>query len=74
MRKIPDLTPVQSSMASHAHYDPERQELHVKMKNGTVYRYDGVPVDKGHTVMGAASFGKSLNDHILGNHPSTKLS
>lgn len=63
----PDLTPIKSSMATHAHYDPQGQTLHVRFKNGSTFRYDGVAADKGHTVMNAASFGSAFNKLITGN-------
>lgn len=60
-------------MATHAHYDPHRQELRVKFTNGSTFRYDGVPADKGETLMGAASFGGQFNRLIAGRHPGVKL-
>ena len=60
----PPLTPITSSMASHAHYDEHSQALTVQFKNGSTYRYDGVPHNIGHTVMGSASFGTAFNRHI----------
>ena len=70
---LPDMTPVKSSVATHAHYDGQTQALHVKFLNGKTFRYDGVPADKGETVLGAASFGQSLNRHILGKHPGKQV-
>ena len=67
------LTPVKSSMASHAHYDPDAQALHVKFSNGSTFRYDAVPHNIGETVMGAASFGSSFNRHVAGKYHGTKL-
>lgn len=69
----PPLQPINSSMASHAHYDGVRQELHVKFKNGDTFSYDGVPNDKGETLMGAASFGAAFNKLIAGRHVGRKV-
>lgn len=69
----PPLRPIKSSMASHAHYDAVRQELHVKFANGDVFAYDGVPADKGETIMGAQSFGSSFNKLIAGRHVGRKV-
>jgi hypothetical protein len=69
----PDLVPIKSSMASHAHYDPQAQTLHVRFKNGDTWRYQDVPVDKAETLLGAASFGSSFNKLIAGRHGGTKL-
>lgn len=69
----PKLTPIKSSMASHAHYDPHSQTMHVKFSNGTTFRYDGVPHNIGETVMGAASFGASFNRHVAGKYAGAKL-
>lgn len=71
--KPADMTPVTSSVATHAAYDPQRQELHVLFKNGNQFKYEGVPANKGETVMGARSFGESLNRHILGKHTAVKV-
>jgi hypothetical protein len=69
----PTLTPIKSSMATHAHYDPQSQALRVKFSNGSVFRYDNVPHNIGETVMGAASFGTSFNRHVAGKYSGAKL-
>jgi hypothetical protein len=70
---VPTLTPIKSSMASHAHYDPTAQSLHVKFSNGSTFRYNGVPHNIGETVMGAASFGSSFNRHVASKYPGAKV-
>jgi hypothetical protein len=70
---IPPLIPITSSMATHAHYDPGEQALYVKFLSGAVHRYEGVPVDKGTTVMQAHSFGSSLNRLVLGKHEGKRV-
>jgi len=69
----PTLTPIKSSMATGAHYDPHTQFLHVKFSNGTTFRYGRVPVNVGETVMGAQSFGSSFNRHVAGKYSRTKI-
>lgn len=73
MSAHPPLVPIKSSMASHAHYDGVRQELHVKFKNGDVFAYDGVPNDKGESLMGAQSFGAQFNRLIAGRHTGRRV-
>lgn len=68
----PPLVPIKSSMASHAHYDSVRQELHVKFHNGDTFAYD-VPADKGEVLMGARSFGEAFNKLVAGRHPGRKV-
>lgn len=65
---MPDLHPVESSMATHAGYDQNTNALYVTFKNGKTFRYPDVGADKAHTVLNAASFGASLNKHVLGKH------
>jgi len=70
-RGAPELPAITSSMASHAAYDERKQALTVRFHNGSTFRYDDVPVNIGHTVMNAASFGRAFNRHIKGG--GTKL-
>lgn len=67
------MTPIKSSMASHAAYDPAKQTLTVQFTNGSTFRYAGVPANIGHTVMGAQSFGGSFNKHVAGKFKGVKL-
>lgn len=60
-------------MATHAGYDPHRQELRVKFKNGSTHAYSNVPADKAETLLGAASFGSQFNRLIAGRHAGRKL-
>jgi hypothetical protein len=68
-----EMHPVASSMASHAGYDAPTQTLHVKFVNGKTFAYAGVPDDKAHTVLGAASFGAALNKHVLPKHTGKRV-
>lgn len=69
----PDMRPVTSSVATHAGYDPVNQRLHVLYMTGKHFAYEGVPIDKAETVMGAHSFGSALNRHILGKHDGKRV-
>lgn len=71
--KVPDLTPVESSMAQGYHYDPNTRDLHVRFKNGDMWRYKDVGADKAETLAGAASFGSSLNRLVLGKHEGERF-
>jgi len=45
-------------------YDPDTSTLEVEFKNGTVYEYDGVPVEIYEGIMNSNSHGKYLNAHV----------
>jgi hypothetical protein len=69
-----DFTDVKSSSnISGVHHDTETSVLHVKFKNGGVYRYHGVTADKHAEMMKSASIGAFLHQHIKGNHPYSKV-
>ena len=70
---LPEFTPIESSMFSGQHYDPNTRDLTIKFKNGTVYRYADVGADKHATLLGAASPGRWFNDHVKPNHKAVKL-
>lgn len=74
MTKIPDLTPIESSMFSGHHYDPDTRHMTVQFKNGAVHQYDDVPMDKYETFSGGnQSPGRYFNDHIKSNFVSRKI-
>lgn len=56
-----------SSHVDQIGYDPETQELHVKYTKGQYAIYQDVPPDKAATVMGSASIGSALHEHIKGS-------
>lgn len=63
---IPPLTAVKSSSAEAAGHDG--QALFVRFKNGKTYRYPSVTRDDYARLMGADSFGKHLQGHIVAKH------
>lgn len=69
-----DLTPIESSMFSHHGYDPDNRKMTVRYKNGAVWEYDDVGIDKHATFTGSASPGKYFNDKIKNNHAGRKVS
>lgn len=71
--KIPELTPMDSSMLKGQHYDPTTSTLHVQFANGSIYRIDGVPMDKAEAFAGAASPGTFYNAKIRDNHVAVKV-
>lgn len=73
MPKLPDLSPITSSMMTEAGYDPDSRTLVVRMKNGAAYQYDEVPADVGTAFLGNASPGSFFSKKIKGLYPATKL-
>ena len=69
MTKIPELTPIESSMFSGHHYDPTTREMTVQFKNGAIHVYDDVPMEKHEAFTGSASPGKYFNDRIKQMYP-----
>lgn len=71
----PEFTPIESSMLSGYHYEPETRALTVKYKKtGQVYRYSDVGIDKFATLTGgAASPGTYFNQQIKDKHKAEKL-
>ena len=72
--KIPDLTPISSSMFSGHHYDPATRRMHVQYKSGAVYAIDDVPMEKVEAFSGALSPGRYFNERIKPNYVSRKVS
>ena len=73
MTKIPDLTPIESSMFSAHHYDPNSRVMTVQFKNGSVRQYDGVPMEKHDAFTGNQSPGRYFNSKIKNNYASRKI-
>ena len=71
--EIPQMTPIESSMFSGHHYDPNTRKLTVTFKGGAVHEYDDVPIEKHEAFTGALSPGRYFNDRIKSTHPSRKL-
>lgn len=73
MAKPPELTPIESSMFSHHHYDPNTRKMTVRFKNGLLYEYDDVPIEKHEAFTGNVSPGHYFNSRIKGNHVGRKV-
>jgi hypothetical protein len=71
--KIPELTPIESSMFSGHHYDPNTRQMTVQFKNGAVHAYDDVPMEKHEAFVGNASPGRYFNERIKSMYPSRKV-
>lgn len=74
MSKLPELTPIKSSMFAGQHYEPNTRKLTVQFTNGAVHEYDDVPMDKYETFIAGASPGRFFNDRIKPNHIGRKVS
>ena len=74
MTKPTPLQPVDSSMFSHAAYDPATQVLTVRLKDsGDTYRYDGVSAERGQGLMESESMGRRFNRDIKPFHDGEKI-
>ncbi len=67
------MTPIKSSMATHADYDMKTGALTVKFKNGSTHLYRDVPAHVGESLMGAQSFGSSFNKNVAGHYIGEKI-
>ncbi len=61
-------TPVSSSNVASVGYDPRTMTLEVEFVKGTIYQYFDVPQHVYDSLMGAASLGSFLNQHIKGSY------
>ena len=68
-----DWKSVKSSNVEAVAHDPIENALHVRYRNGGVYRYDGIDADKHAALMGADSIGSFLHNHIKGKHSHAKV-
>ena len=73
MAKSRELTPIESSMFDAHHYDPDTRKMTVRFKNGLLYEYDDVPIDKHATFTESASPGRYFNERIKPNHIGRKV-
>ena len=64
---------IKSSMLKSVGYDPQKKELEVEFKDGSVYSYKNVPPSKAAGFLSAPSIGQYMQAHIIGNHPHTKI-
>lgn len=54
-------------------YNPVSGQMTVTFHDGRQYRYTGVPPEHHEGMSNAASRGKYLHTHIIGNYPHTKI-
>ena len=78
MTKIPELTPIESSMFSGHHYDPDTRQMTVQFKKkdgtpGPVHQIDDIPMEKHEAFVGNASPGRYFNERIKQMYPSRKI-
>ena len=66
--KLPELSPIDSSMFSHHHYDPNTRTMMLRFKNGLLYQGDDVPIEKNDAFLGNASKGRYFNQKLKANH------
>ena len=55
------------------HYDPDTRKLTVQYKNGAMYEYDDVPMEKHATFTENTSPGRYFNERIKPNHVGRKV-
>lgn len=67
------MIPVSSSNLSAAGYDPNSSTLIVNFKNGTTYKYLGVPQPIFDALMRAPSKGTYFNDNIKDRYRFVRL-
>ena len=65
--------PVRSSNVRSVGHDPLDQILEVEFHTGAVYRYLDVPAQRHQSLMGAASIGRYLNEHVKPNYRCVKV-
>ncbi len=59
------MIPVNSSMLASLGYDADQQVLVAQFPNGSLYRYNGVPIENYVAVMtNAESHGKAFNEFV----------
>jgi hypothetical protein len=73
MTDIPPLVPIESSMFSGHHYDPQTRQMTVQFKNGAVHIYDDVPLEKHVAFTENASPGRYFNERIKSQYASRKI-
>ncbi len=74
MSKHPELTQIKSSMFTAHHYDPATRQMTVQFKNGSVYVYDDVPMERHEAFAGNQSPGRFFNERIKSQYPGRNVS
>jgi len=65
---MPEMRRVFSSHVEEIGYDAEKQELHVKYRDGRTSVHDGVSQATADRVLSAPSIGTALHQHVRGKH------
>lgn len=65
---MPQMRNVYSSHVNQIGYSAETEQLFVQYKDGKTAVYKDVPPEKAKIVMGSASIGSALHEHIKGQH------
>lgn len=73
MAKLPEMTPVASSMMTGFHYDPDKRDLTVQFTSGAAYRYADVSAERVAAMAENKSIGGYFSAKIRDQHKSTKL-
>jgi hypothetical protein len=75
--KIPDLAPIESSMFTGHHYDPDTRQMTVQFKKdgqpGAVHVFHDVPMEKAEAFSQNQSPGRYFNENIKSNFTSRKI-
>jgi len=67
------LKSVKSSNVAEVGYDSASRVLHVRYKDGSLYKYEDVPPEKHQALMASISKGKYLNAHIRYQHTYERI-
>jgi hypothetical protein len=67
-------TPLHSSVLAGFRYDPDRQQLWLRFRNGDLYLYQMVPATVMQALLEAPSPGRYFNTAIRGSFPRLRLS
>lgn len=72
MTKLPELTPIKSSLLNGHAYDPTTRVLHLDVR-GKRYVYDDVPAEKVEAMLGSISPGRYFVTNIRDNFKGRKV-
>lgn len=73
MSDIPKMVGVKSSNIEGVAYAPETKTMHVRFKNGGLYRYEDVAPHTHQAFVGADSVGKHFAQNIAGKYVHSKI-
>jgi hypothetical protein len=68
-----EMISVQSSNMDKIGYDEVKQELFIRFKNGSTYKYNGVPASIWEELQSSESKGKYLNANVKGEYRFEKV-